>query len=81
MCPTAPHLHSIAETCDLLGCVSEDWLIKGVRTGVFPARRIVREIRFSDEDIADIISACAAEPRQAAPQLPMPTVRSRRRTQ
>lgn len=73
-------LRSVAETCQLLGCESEDWFLDRVRNGTFPARRVVRQLRFSDADIAAIIEACAVEPRQPAPGLPTPTARSRRRT-
>lgn len=80
-CPNGPHTHSINEVCELIGCGSEDWIIRGVRNGTFPARRIVRELRFSDEDIQDIITACAVQPRTSREELdiPTPTTRSRRR--
>lgn len=73
-------LRSVAETCDLLGCESEDWFLDRVRNGTFPARRVVRQLRFSDADIEAIIENCAVEPRQSQPELPTPTARSRRRT-
>lgn len=77
-CPAGPHTHSVAEACALLGCDSEDWLVDRVRNGTFPARKIVRQIRFSDDDIAGIIAACAFQPRGAGPDLPVPTARSRK---
>lgn len=76
-CPSGPHTHSIAEACALLGCESEDWLVDRVRNATFPARKIVRRIRFSDDDIAGIIAACAFQARGAGPGLPVPTARSR----
>lgn len=58
-CPAGPHTHSLAETCALLGCDSESWLIKRVRNGTFPGHKIVRDIRFSDQDIEQILDLCA----------------------
>jgi len=78
-CPAGPHTHSIAEVCELIGCDSQDWLIDRVRNGTFPARRIVRQLRFSDADIEAIIAACAVIPRQAEPSMPQPIAHSRRR--
>lgn len=72
-------LRSVAETCHLLACESEDWFLDRVRNGTFPARRVVRQLRFSDADIAAIIEACAVDPRQPEPRLPTPTASSRRR--
>ena len=57
-CPPGPHTHSVAEVCALIGCDSEDWFVDRVRSGLFPARRVVRHLRFSDEDIRAIIDAC-----------------------
>jgi hypothetical protein len=74
-CPTAPHTHSVAEVCELIGCESEDWFIERVRDGTFPARRVVRQLRFSDEDSARIIEACAIGSRGLL--LAVPTSRSR----
>jgi len=79
-CPAGPHTHSIAEVCELIGCDSQDWLIDRVRNGTFPARRIVRQLRFSDSDIEAVIAVCAVIPRQAAePSMPQPIAHSRRR--
>jgi hypothetical protein len=77
MCPTAPHTHSLAELCELIGCESEDWIVDRVRNGTFPARRIVRTLRFSDEDIARIIEACSVSARGVVEPL-VPTSRRRR---
>ncbi len=81
-CPTAPHTHSVAEVCTLIGCDSEDWLVDKVRNGTFPAHRVVRTLRFTDDDVARIVGACVVVERQgaAASALPTPTARSRRRT-
>lgn len=82
-CPAAPHTHSIEQVCALIGCDSRDWFIDRVRNGTFPSHRVVREHRFTDDDIARILDACAiTEPRKAdgpATLLPTPTARSRRR--
>jgi hypothetical protein len=79
-CPVGPHTHSVSEVCALLGCDSEDWLIDRVRNGAFPGRKIVRQLRFSDDDIRGIIEACAVQSR-AVREVPMPTptARSRRK--
>jgi Helix-turn-helix domain len=55
----APRLYSVAEVCELLQCDSEDWLVDRVRSGEFPARRVCRHLRFSVDDIENIIGACA----------------------
>lgn len=75
VCPAGPHTHSLEATCLMLGCESPDWLVDRVRSGVFPARRIVRELRFSDADIEVIIERCAVESKS----LPRPTARSRQK--
>lgn len=77
-CPAGPHTHGIAEVCELIGCDSEDWLIDRVRNGTFPARRVVRQLRFSDADIDAIIAACAVSPRGGEASMPQP-IRTRRR--
>jgi hypothetical protein len=78
-CPPGPHTHSLAEACLLIGCESEDWITDRVRDGTFPARKIVRQLRFSDDDIRGIIDACAVQPKRAEQTvIPMPTARSRR---
>jgi hypothetical protein len=79
--PRTPRLtYSVAEACQTIGCESEDWLLDRVRNGMFPARRIVREVRFTDNDLAAILNACRLEPRgvTVAEPLPVPTARSSR---
>lgn len=78
VCPMGPHTHSLEEACALIGCESQDWLVDRVRNGTFPGRRVVRQLRFSDADIAAIIDACAVPVRSDGPVL-TPTSRSRRR--
>jgi Helix-turn-helix domain len=72
----APRLYSVAEVCDLLQCDSEDWLVDRVRSGEFPARRVCRHLRFSVDDIKNIIGACAVA---RGDDLPVPTSRQRRK--
>jgi hypothetical protein len=76
-CPNGPHTHSVSEVCEMIGCDSEDWLIDRVGNGIFPARKIVRHLRFTDADIEAILKACVNEPRRGAePHVPQPTRRS-----
>jgi hypothetical protein len=70
----APRLYSIAEVCELLQCDSEDWIKDRVRSGEFPARRVCRHLRFSVDDIENIIGACAVA---RANDIPVPTSRQR----
>jgi Helix-turn-helix domain len=69
-----PRLYSVAEVCELLQCDSEDWLKDRVRSGKFPARRVCRHLRFSVDDIENIIAACAEA---KGDDLPVPTSRQR----
>lgn len=80
-CPMGPHTHSLEEACALIGCESKDWLVDRVRNGAFPGRKIVRQLRFSDDDIAKIIERCAVPVKELVESVPVPTptVRSRRR--
>lgn len=72
----APRLYSVAEVCELLQCDSEDWLRDRVRSGAFPARRVCRHLRFSVDDIENIIKACAVA---RDDDLPVPNSRQRRK--
>jgi hypothetical protein len=72
----APRLYSVAEVCELLQCDSEDWLKDRVRSGRFPARRVCRHLRFSVDDIQNIITACAVT---RDDDLPVPNSRQRRK--
>jgi hypothetical protein len=72
----APRLYSVAEVCELLQCDSEEWLKDRVRSGEFPARRVCRHLRFSVDDIENIIGACAVG---RGDDLPVPTSRQRRK--
>lgn len=78
-CPDGPHTHSISEVCEMIGCASQDWLIDRVRSGMFPARRIVRELRFTDDDVKAILDCSAASFKTTSLMtIPTPTSRSRR---
>jgi hypothetical protein len=70
----APRLYSVLEVCELLQCDSEDWLVDRVRSGEFPARRVCRHLRFSVDDIENIIAACAE---RRGDDIPVPTSRQR----
>jgi hypothetical protein len=72
----APRLYSVTEVCELLQCESEDWIKDRVRSGEFPARRVCRHLRFSVDDIKNIIGACAVD---RGDDLPVPTSLERRK--
>lgn len=71
---------SLAEVCEILGCVSERWVVKRVRNGTFPARKVNRDIRFTEDDVRAVLNACAYQP--DAPEvdtfIPQLSERSRR---
>lgn len=46
----------------MLGCVSPRWVITRVRNGTFPARKIVRDIRFTEADVQAILDVCRFKP-------------------
>lgn len=72
--------YSVSEACELIGCSSERWLVKRVRNGTFPARKVVRDIRFTENDIEVILNQCAFVPTQnEVPFMPELSERSRRR--
>lgn len=80
ICPSGPHTHSLTDACILIGCDSEDWVLDRVRNGTFPGRKIVRQVRFSDDDIKCIIDACAVQSKGGVALVPELTERSRRRS-
>lgn len=71
--------YSVSEACEIIGCGSERWLIKRVRNGTFPARMVVRDIRFTEGDIATILDACAYKPNVADVFIPQLSERSKSR--
>lgn len=70
--------YSVAEVCEMLGS-TERWLVTRVRNGTFPGRKIVRDIRFTEGDIATILDACVVVPDIKEPFMPELSDRSRRR--
>ena len=61
---------SIAEAATQLGAPSERWVVDQIRLGRFPARKIGRAWRMTDQDIADALDACRNDLR---PQVEVPT--------
>jgi hypothetical protein len=51
-------LTGLAEVAADIGS-TERWLAERVRSGRFPAHRVGRQLRFTDEDVAEIIRLCA----------------------
>ena len=51
--------YSTAEATEQIGAPSERWLIGQIRAGRFPARKVGRSWRMTDEDIADALDACS----------------------
>lgn len=50
--------YSIAEVAEQFGAPSERWVIDQIRAGRFPARKIGRSWRMTDQDVADALDAC-----------------------
>jgi hypothetical protein len=50
--------HSITEVAALIGAPSDRWVVDQIRSGRFPARKIGRSWRMTDEDIAGALDAC-----------------------
>jgi hypothetical protein len=50
--------HSAQHVADLIPLPSERFLIERARSGEFPAHKIGRSWRFTDEDIAAILAIC-----------------------
>jgi excisionase family DNA binding protein len=75
--------YSVAEVSEQLVC-TERWLLDQVRAGRFPARKVARHWRFTQQDVADIFDVCANDfhkPADAAVVTPIAglTPRSRKR--
>lgn len=49
---------SIAEVAEQMGAPSTRWVVDRIRSGRFPARKIGRAWRMTDQDIADALDAC-----------------------
>ncbi|WP_353962099.1 helix-turn-helix domain-containing protein [Aldersonia sp. NBC_00410] len=50
--------YSIAEVAAVFDCTTR-WLTEQVRAGRFPAKKIGRHWRLTEQDIADALDACA----------------------
>lgn len=50
--------YSTAEVAEQMGC-SERWLIEQLRSDRFPARRVSRHWRMTDQDIQAALEICA----------------------
>jgi excisionase family DNA binding protein len=50
--------YSVDEVADGLDCTPR-WLTEQVRAGKFPARKVARHWRFTEEDVAAIFALCA----------------------
>lgn len=56
--------YSIADVADRMGAPSVRWVLDQIRAGRFPARKIGRSWRMTDEDVADALDACRNSVRQ-----------------
>ncbi len=54
--------YSLAEVREIVGAPSERWVVKRVRNGTFPARKVGRDVRFTEGDVTAILDACAYKP-------------------
>ena len=54
--------HSLPEVVKMMPAPSERWLLERVRDGRFPARKIGRNWRMTDQDIADALDICKNDP-------------------
>ncbi|MCU1697342.1 MAG: hypothetical protein JWR34_3405 [Mycobacterium sp.] len=52
--------YSVEELAAGLGCTPR-WLTEEVRSGRFPARKVARHWRFTEQDVADIFHLCARD--------------------
>jgi len=50
--------HSLADATELIGAPSCRWVTDQIRSGRFPARKIGRAWRMTDQDVADALEAC-----------------------
>ena len=72
--------YSVDEVCEIIHCDSPRWLITRVRQGVFPARKINRQMVFTESDVEAILDACLYQPEPDANVfMPQLSERSRRR--
>ena len=50
--------NAIADVADRIGAPSVRWVVDQIRSGRFPALKIGRIWRMTDQDIADALDAC-----------------------
>ena len=65
---SAPVLHTPAEAADLLK-VRESWLRKKAAARAIPCTFLGKHLRFSDDDIAEIVRSGARKPKGATPSM------------
>lgn len=53
-----PITHDIADAAHRMGAPSERWVVEQIRSGRFPARKMGRAWRMTEQDIADALDAC-----------------------
>ena len=53
-----PITHDIADAAQRMGAPSERWVVEQIRAGRFPARKIGRTWRMTEQDIADALDVC-----------------------
>lgn len=59
--PDPLRLFTVAELAALWG-TGEDWLRRGAAARTLPHHRIAREIRFTEQDAAEILASLAVKP-------------------
>lgn len=53
-----PITYNIADAAQRMGAPSERWVVEQIRAGRFPARKMGRAWRMTEQDIADALDAC-----------------------
>jgi hypothetical protein len=53
-----PITYAIADAAKRMGAPSERWVVEQIRAGRFPARKMGRAWRMTDQDIVDALDAC-----------------------
>jgi len=53
-----PITYDIADAAQRMGAPSERWVVEQIRTGRFPARKMGRAWRMTEQDITDALDAC-----------------------
>jgi hypothetical protein len=50
--------YSVAEVAEQIGAPSERWVVEQLRAGRFPGRKVARNWRLTDQDVADVLDTC-----------------------